>query len=97
MTDQQVSAGWYPRPGMTGTLGYWDGTNWTEQVAPMGTTAAAAPANVALLVLGYVLAVLFPLGGMIVAAILWRQSNTHAWLILVFSGISALLWYQIVV
>lgn len=39
MTDQQTPAGWYPHPGMQGTLGYWDGERWTEQVAP--ATAAA--------------------------------------------------------
>lgn len=33
-------AGWYPHPSMANTLGYWDGDQWTEHVAPAGEAAA---------------------------------------------------------
>ena len=88
MTDQTTPAGWYPHPSMASTLGYWDGTHWTDQVAPAQQTATRAPAtsvNGALLVLGYALAVLFPIGGLIVAAVIWRQNETHAGTILAIS------------
>lgn len=42
MSEQQPAgtpAGWYPHPTMANTQGYWDGTGWTDQVAP------AAPAR----------------------------------------------------
>lgn len=45
MTDQtpQPPAGWYPHPSMVDTVRYWDGSAWTDSVAPAGT-AAAMPA-----------------------------------------------------
>ena len=42
MTEQQ--AGWYPDPTMTGSQRYWDGSQWTEHVAPL--TAQVAPPTV---------------------------------------------------
>lgn len=96
MTDQTTPAGWYPHPSMAGTLGYWDGTRWTEQVAPAQQSAARAPAgsvNGALLVLGYLLAVLFPIGGLVVAAVIWRQSETHAGAMLAISFVAGIMWF----
>ena len=31
---QSVLPGWYPDPKMVNTLRYWDGTEWTQAVAP---------------------------------------------------------------
>lgn len=48
MADQakKAPAGWYPHPAMANTLRYWDGSSWTEQVAPASTAAVpAAPAR----------------------------------------------------
>lgn len=98
MSDQTTPAGWYPHPSMAGTLGYWDGTHWTEQVAPAQQTAASAPVtdvNGALLVLGYVLAVAFPIGGLVVAAVIWRQNQTHAVTMLVISLVCAFVGFQL--
>ncbi len=38
MADQQTPPGWYPTP--DGTQRYWDGTKWTESVAPSAPTGA---------------------------------------------------------
>lgn len=42
VTEQQTPPGWYPTP--DGAQRYWDGTRWTENVAPSGP-AAAPPAT----------------------------------------------------
>lgn len=31
--------GWYPRPDMPGTQGYWDGARWTQHTAPVPAPA----------------------------------------------------------
>lgn len=36
---EQVKAGWYPRPDMQDTLGFWDGRAWTDQTQPARVTA----------------------------------------------------------
>ena len=91
-------AGWYPHPSMTGTLGYWNGEKWTEQVAPMAGGAVQAPpqsVNGALLVLGYLLAVFMPIGGLIVAAVIWRQSETHAGTMIALSIVFGVVWFGV--
>jgi uncharacterized membrane protein YhaH (DUF805 family) len=37
-------ANWYADPGTPGQLRYWDGTQWTGNVSPVGSPAYAAPA-----------------------------------------------------
>lgn len=96
MTDQTTPAGWYPHPSMAGTLGYWNGERWTEQVAPaQGAGSPPESVNGALLVLGYLLAVVLPIGGMIVAAVIWRQNQTHAVTMLVIALVCAFVGFQL--
>lgn len=38
MTDQ-TKPGWYPRPDMQDTLGFWDGQQWTDQTQPARSAA----------------------------------------------------------
>lgn len=40
--NTQAPAGWYPQP--DGTQRYWDGSQWTEHIAPGAGAAAATPA-----------------------------------------------------
>ena len=97
MTEQSTPAGWYPDPQMTRTQRYWDGAGWTEQVAPMQvpTPVVDEPANPILIGLGYLLAVVFPIGGLVVAAVLYRRSQTNAILIAVFSVLAAFIWFDL--
>lgn len=37
----QTKPGWYPRPDMQDTLGFWDGQQWTEQTQPASATPSA--------------------------------------------------------
>jgi hypothetical protein len=67
-------AGWYPHPSMSGTQAYWDGARWTSHVAP----AAPAQATVqrpsedysGLYTAGWITALLLPLVGFIIGAVL---------------------------
>lgn len=36
-------AGWYPHPDMENTQRYWNGTSWTDQVAPTAQVPAPMP------------------------------------------------------
>lgn len=99
MSSQTTPPGWYPHPRMAATLGYWDGERWTEQVAPMRgdaarTPEAEGPVDVPLLIVGYVLVVLMPIGAYVVAAVLWRRAQAHAIVMMVLGAISALSWYS---
>lgn len=103
MADETTPPGWYPHPSMASTLGYWDGERWTDQVAPSGQAAvgappaAAEPANPILIGLGYLLALVLPIGGLVVAAVLYRRSQTNAILIAVFSVLAAFVYYDVVI
>lgn len=39
MRAVSTTPGWYPDPDMYGTQRYWDGDEWTEHRAPVGTVA----------------------------------------------------------
>lgn len=38
-------AGWYPHPTMAATQRYWDGSAWTDNIAPANTTARREPVD----------------------------------------------------
>ncbi len=43
-----IPAGWYPHPTMVNTVRYWDGSKWTDQIAPDSTcepTLTGPPAS----------------------------------------------------
>lgn len=83
--------GWYPHPEMAATLRYWDGSDWTEQVAPM----AAQSEQAGLLVAGWVMAFLLPIGGFIVSLVLPWRLRRHQTPMLLVSLVTALLWYML--
>lgn len=47
MTEQRKKAapGWYPHPSMAATQRYWDGENWTDNIAPTDQPAAKPAAD----------------------------------------------------
>lgn len=64
--------GWYPDPHTAGTQRFWDGSEWTDDVAP------AAQSHVGLLVAGIVAAILAPIAGFIVGIILAGKNQILA-------------------
>ena len=78
----EAPAGWYPHPTMVDTQRYWDGHHWTDHVAPLALTPASAlPQPTAermppeeehstLVTWGWLMALLFPIIGFIIGAVL---------------------------
>jgi serine/threonine-protein kinase len=63
-----VAPGWYQDPSAPGQQRYWDGTAWTTQIVPSGTpahTTTDGGASRGLVFAGWLCAVLFPLGGIV--------------------------------
>lgn len=89
-------AGWYPHPSMVGTQRYWDGSGWTDHVAPASPPAApqTPPADHSgLIVAGWLTAFIIPIVGFVLGCVLVSKSSGHASAIIVISVISALLWW----
>lgn len=82
MSEQAKAApGWYPRPDMPGTQGYWDGAKWSERVAPLPPPNTPAATNGGLEVSGWVFAVLFPVIGFVIGIVLLAKgSSKGAWI-----------------
>lgn len=93
-------AGWYPHPEKAGSQGYWDGSAWTEHLAPLTPSnpsrAGQQPGEEAfggLAVAGYVFAVLMPIiGGLIGFALLFRRPSSGVPILLVAVLSSAFWW-----
>lgn len=88
--------GWYPDPKMVDTRRYWDGAEWTDQVAPVERVPERDQTG--LIVAGYVLAFLFPIGGFIVGVLLpgrGRQGK-HQTAIITLSVIGLLAWAALI-
>jgi hypothetical protein len=52
MTEEQATAatapaGWYAHPTMAATQRYWDGEQWTENIAPMQSGLTVQPVEMA--------------------------------------------------
>ena len=79
-------AGWYPLPSMVATQRYWNGTAWTDHIAPANapiqphaSTAAyrsqPEPDHAGLITAGWVTAALFPLVGFIIGIVLCAKGK----------------------
>ncbi len=85
-TQAHAAPGWYPNPSGVGER-YWDGAEWTwtrySEPKPSVSTAR--------LVLCYVAAVLFPIGGLVAGIfLLVRRSTTHGVpVVLISIGVAA--------
>lgn len=94
MTQQQEgpAAGWYPDTQMSGTQRYWDGNKWTDHVAPL---PAATQNNDGLMVFGIVMAVVFPILGLILGLVLVGRGEQRG---LVATGLSIVfgaIWFGV--
>jgi resuscitation-promoting factor RpfB len=79
MSDAPASpAGWYPDPEQPGTQRYWDGNAWTDQRAPAAPAPPEDKGAGALVVAGYVTAVLLPIVGFVLGIVLLvRRQTAH--------------------
>ncbi len=93
MSEQTPIAGWYPDPQGSGQQRWWDGNQWTSQFAPaapgyVSVGPRAGGGSTALIVCGYIFAVLIPLIGLILGIVAWRRPEPATkrqgpWIVLV--------------
>jgi uncharacterized membrane protein len=68
---QAVPAGWYPDPEGRGQR-YWDGNNWTDNIAPATNAKSAGAGD---WVGGVLLAILIPIVGLIAGAVYMSKAD----------------------
>src|SRR5690242_19350464 len=82
---QLPPAGWYEDPDGTGQQRYWDGSKWTDQLAPPPPQPEQQlvggrlkdPRNDGHAAAGYVCAILLPIVGIIIAIVLYNRNDTR--------------------
>ena len=97
MTDeipppQLPPAGWYPDPEGSGQQRFWDGANWSDQLAPPQQQAQQVVGgrvkddrNNWLAAWGYLTAVLLPIVGIIIAIVLYNRNDSRGTPVLITS------------
>lgn len=89
-------AGWHPDPELPATQRYWDGSQWTEQRAPLGQQRQKASDG--LVAAGYIFALLIPFIGFIIGFILLGKDRTGAGIASILISIVAffVLWPMLI-
>ena len=87
----QADAGWYPDPQGRVGLRYWDGSTWTDHLAPH--PAPVAPGvSTGTWVGGLALSFLLPIGGLILGIVFLTQGPRQRDAGLAFIGLSVACW-----
>lgn len=85
--------GWYPHPDMARTLRYWNGADWTGEVAPMPAGAqpqVGGEVSDTLQTIGWITAFVFPLAGFVIGCLCVAQGpKSEGWWMMVVSVIFA--------
>lgn len=72
-------AGWYADPSMSGTQRYWDGSSWSDHVAPLHTNEGKAISQssdeTGLVTAGIITALIIPVIGFIIGIVLLAKSK----------------------
>ena len=78
-TNGGPSAGWYPDPSMAGTQRYWDGSRWSDHVAPMAASqprrSTEAEDVSGLVVAGVITSIIIPIIGFIIGIVLMAKNK----------------------
>lgn len=83
--NELPAPGWYRDPELTATQRYWDGSRWTAHRAPLAAQTKERGAG-ALVVVGYVTALLLPIIGFILGTVLLvRRQTGHGLAVVVIS------------
>lgn len=81
-------AGWYPDPTRAQTQRYWDGSTWSDHVAPLAPQSSSTNT---LVTLGWLGALFLPLVGFIIGIVVTDRSKEGPWIIGV-SVLSGIFW-----
>lgn len=77
-SDSPPRPGWYADPDNSHGMRYWDGSRWTADRTDYLPAPAGKPAtNDGLVAAGYIFAVLIPIVGLVIGAILLGRKDRH--------------------
>ncbi len=76
---------WYADPENAQGMRYWDGTKWTEHRTNYRAEPAKPASADGLVIAGYILAVMIPIGGLVIGAMLLGRHNQHGRWVLAIS------------
>ncbi|WP_067428408.1 DUF2510 domain-containing protein [Nocardioides jensenii] len=87
--------GWYPDPEMANTMQFWDGQFWTGQRVPASLPAQRQWLSGWFFVAGFVLALVFPIGGFVMAMIAFAKNEAGGAIgLLLFSALGFYWWLE---
>jgi hypothetical protein len=92
----RAAPGWYPRPDMSGTQGYWDGAKWTGEVVPMAPSTGATTQAVSSRVetIGWITAILMPIVGFIIGIVMLGKGQGRGVGMIVLALVAFYVFYQ---
>ena len=83
--DRLPPPAWYADPENAQGMRYWDGAKWTEHRTNYRAEPAKPASSDGLVIAGYILAVMIPIGGLVIGAMLLGRHNQHGRWVLAIS------------
>jgi hypothetical protein len=90
--DQQAPAGWYLDPQRPETQRYWDGTHWTDHIAPRASATPSGGPSDNLILAGWLTAFFVPIVGFVIGCVVVSRRPDHGVLMMLAAVASTIFW-----